>query len=164
MEISCDKCVHLNSSLSLRLSQLQNDDIRERSHLFEGRYENIYLNEQRIPQLIEIKALARDLAADILGMDASCLAVGCWLNDMGPGSVTLSHAHDDYDELLSGVYYVTVPENSGELVLHHEGARISIIPEAGNFIFFSPGMPHEVTRNYSEQHRLSLGFNFGPSG
>lgn len=96
-------------------------------------------------------------------MDSERLQAGCWLNAMPPGSVTLLHSHDDDDELLSGVYYIQVPDRAGRLVLHHAGGRVTVEPEAGKFVFFDPAIPHEVTRNESAQTRLSLGFNFGPT-
>ena len=146
-----------------RLNALQSADILRRSHLFEGRYENLYLNEKRIPQITRLRELACQHAAEVLGLKPEALTAGCWLNDMPPGSVTLTQCHDDDDELLSGVYYIDVPEHSGHLVLHHEGEQVSVTPEAGKFVFFSPAIPHEVTRNASTRHRLSLGFNFGPA-
>ena len=81
---------------------------------------------------------------------------------MAPGDVTTAHTHDDDDELLSGVYYVRVPENSGKLVIHEAGRREEIEPEQGMFIFFSPQTLHEVTRNDSDEIRVSVAFNFGP--
>ena len=88
---------------------------------------------------------------------------------MPPGSTTTLHTHDDADELMSAVYYVNVPENSGRLVIHEKkdgvGSRkIEITPEAGDFIFFKPDVAHEVTRNNSAQSRLSIAFNFGQPG
>ena len=80
---------------------------------------------------------------------------------MPPGSMTTLHTHDDYDELLSGVYYVRVPEDSGDLIIHHASEKIVISPTTGDFIFFNPDTRHEVTRNNSRQHRLSIGINFG---
>jgi len=85
---------------------------------------------------------------------------------MPPGSTTLIHSHDDYDELLSGVYYVSVPENSGNLIVHDTTDKkskeyIEITPQAGEFIFFKPDVRHEVSRNNSDEYRLSIGINFG---
>ncbi len=136
----------------------------KKTHLFEGRYENIYLNEQHISELKPLINHAITLAESILNVQN--LRAGYWFNYMPPGSMTTLHTHDDYDELLSAVYYVYAPADSGNLIIHNEGENQTeeiIIPEAGKFVFFKPDVRHEVTRNNSTQHRLSIGINFGPS-
>jgi hypothetical protein len=145
------------------LDNYQRDDIRK-THLFDGRYENIYLTEREIPVLAELTAEAIKHAEKILQLKN--VRAGFWFNFMPPGSSTTLHTHDDDDELLSAVYYVNVPEGSGNLVVYDKtdtpGPRkIEIVPEESEFIFFKPDVPHEVTRNNSMQSRLSIGFNFG---
>jgi uncharacterized protein (TIGR02466 family) len=145
------------------LNHYQREDIRK-THLFAGRYENIYLTEQHIQALGPLIAEAIHHAEDILQLEK--LRAGFWFNFMPPGSTTTLHTHDDDDELLSGVYYVEVAENSGNLVLYDKSGRHAprkheITPVAGEFVFFGPDVPHEVTRNNSTQSRLSIGFNFG---
>jgi len=95
----------------------------------------------------------------LLGIDK--VTAGYWFNHMPAGAVTTLHRHDDDDELLSAAYYVTVPENSGDLIIHTESGPLRIQPEAGSIIFFYPDVAHEVTENRSDQNRLSLGINFG---
>ncbi len=156
-------------------------DVRK-THLFGGRYENIYLDERHIPELALLIDNATRLAGEILGLDG--LRAGYWFNFMPPGAVTLPHTHDDDDEMLSGVYYLeapansgelilhhdkilrqpgiaTRPANSGELILHHDTGQETITPEAGLFVFFSPRVRHEVSENRSTKNRLSIGMNFG---
>lgn len=130
-----------------------------RTHLFNGRYENIYLNETHIPELTELIDEANMLASSLLNQQD--LRAGFWFNHMPPGSITLPHRHDDDDELLSAAYYVSIPENSGELIVHAKPENIHIQPKAGMFIFFSPDAVHEVSKNMSTYHRLSIGINFG---
>ena len=147
------------------LHHYQRDDIRK-THLFEGRYENIYLTEQHIPALGPLIAEATSHAEGILRLKN--LRAGFWFNFMPPGSTTTVHTHNDDDELLSAVYYVAVTEHSGNLIIYEKSnmpaaEKIEITPEAGEFIFFKPDVPHEVTRNNSAQSRLSIGFNFGQS-
>jgi ectoine hydroxylase-related dioxygenase (phytanoyl-CoA dioxygenase family) len=86
---------------------------------------------------------------------------------MPPGATTTLHTHDDDDELLSAVYYVYVPEDSGNLVLYDDSKtdssekRIEVESRTGDFIFFKPDIRHEVSKNCSTEHRLSIGINFG---
>lgn len=133
----------------------------ERSHYFAGRYENVYVPEARLPSLHPVLAAARRGAAEFLQRPGLQLAMGFWFNDMGPGHVTLPHRHDEDDELVSAVYYVDVPENSGELVLTQHAVTTRVTPRAGRFVFFPPDVLHEVTVNRSTGSRLSIGMNFG---
>jgi hypothetical protein len=80
---------------------------------------------------------------------------------MPPGAVTTVHSHDDYDELLSGVYYVSVPQNSGNLIIQQQNRQYVITPQQGMFVFFAPDALHEVSENMSAEDRLSIGINFG---
>ena len=145
------------------LNHYQRDDVHK-THLFDGRYENIYLTEQHIPALGSLIIEATKHAEDIVQFKN--LRAGFWFNYMPPGSTTTLHTHDDDDELLSAVYYVAVTENAGNLILYEtsdmpEPGKIEITPVAGEFIFFKPDVPHEVSRNNSSKSRLSIGFNFG---
>lgn len=145
------------------LHNYQRDDIRK-THHFNGRYENIYLTGEHIPQLNTVIKQARSQAE--MALNQKPLRVGYWFNFMPPGAVTTAHRHDDYDELLSGVYYINVPENSGKLLLQDNNPSsdhdtVTITPQAGLLVFFKPDVMHEVTENMSGRNRLSLGMNFG---
>ena len=145
------------------LDQYERDDIRK-THLFEGRYENIYLDENHIPQLQPLIEEATERATQVLqqeGIAVSKLRAGYWFNYMPPGATTTLHTHDDDDELLSCVYYVTVPDNSGNLIIYDGKEKIEIDSQTGNFVYFKPDVRHEVSRNNSTEHRLSIGMNFG---
>ena len=135
-----------------------------RTHFFGGRFENVYLNLEQVPEMAGVMAQARELAAEILELDPAGLAAGLWFNAMEPGQATLPHSHDDAYELLSGVYYVEVPEDSGSLVITEGRLRTTVSPEPGMFVFFPADAVHEVTRNLSELRRLSVGMNFGAAG
>jgi hypothetical protein len=70
---------------------------------------------------------------------------------------------DEDDEILSGVYYIDVPPDSGKLVLIDGVRREELQPRAGMYVFFAPETLHEVTCNESGRARISVGFNFGPA-
>ena len=157
-----DDSKNINTVLSTGyFENIDNEDIK-RSHFFEGRYENIYITKEIIPQLNTIIDAAIEHTANILNLDKNSLKAGLWFNAMEPGHVTLAHRHDDDDELLSAVYYISVPENSGELILHYKNFTTQVTPEAGMFVFFPPDISHEVSKNNSSEIRLSLGINIGP--
>lgn len=149
----------LNEALLKGFVAHQHDADVRRTHLFNGRYENIYLTPEQIPQLQALLEEACEHASRILGVDE--LQAGCWFNHMPPGATTTLHSHDDDDELLSAVYYVSVPANSGCLIIHQHGRQYEIAPEEGKFVFFAPDVVHEVSENRSDRERLSIGINFG---
>ena len=129
-----------------------------KTHFFNDRYENIYLDEEQLPMLADLKAQARAQAEAILGRPVR--KMGCWCNAMGPGAETTLHSHDDDDEALSGVYYARVPEGSGKLIIYRDGQPLEHDSQAGQWVFFSPRTPHAVGINQSEGLRLSIAFNF----
>ncbi len=155
---------NLNTEILKKFLSHKDDAEVKKTHLFEGRYENIYLTEKQIPELVPLITETKNLAEDIL--KNKNLRVGFWFNYMPPGSSTLIHSHDDYDELLSAVYYVHVPENSGNLIIYEtqkndQQEKLEIEPHTGEFIFFKPDVHHEVSKNHSNEHRLSIGINIG---
>ena len=158
--------IKLNTEIVRKFLVNQNNIDVRKTHLFEGRYENIYLTDQHIPELQLLIKEAIYLAQDILNV--TNLRAGYWFNYMPPDSVTFIHNHDDYDELLSAVYYVQVPVDSGNLIIYDttedkDEEKIIIEPHVGEFIFFNSDRNHEVTKNKSSENRLSIGINFGLS-
>lgn len=143
--------------------QLREQDLIRRSHFFGGRYENLYLQRERIPAIGRVLVQAENYASTLLEKPGQKLRCGFWINDMGPNESTTEHDHDDYDELLSGVYYVQVPPDSGELVIVDQHSRTFVTPQPGMFVFFAPNVLHSVNLNQSGERRISIGMNFGPA-
>ena len=100
-----------------------------------------------------------------------------WVNVNHPYSYNAPHTHPN--SYMSGVYYVKVPKNSGDLVLKHPSnlqsiftpsgviksyneyncSKWNITPEAGKLIMFPSWIEHEVAQNLSGEDRLSIAFN-----
>lgn len=152
----------LNQQLLDGLKRHIDDKNTRKTHLFFGRYENIYISSKQIPQISDILDSVVEIAAEILKRPPDELKAGLWFNVMNPGDKTTLHKHDDDDELLSAVYYIKVPDNSGKLVIGKEPALTKLTPQEGLLAFFPPNMPHEVTENLSQESRVSLGINIGP--
>lgn len=155
------KCFELNPSVLNDFESLTDDDFKEKTHMFNGRYENLYVDAMNISGLDKIINTAIENAAMILNVEKNNIKYGYWLNAMKPGDVTTAHTHDDDDELLSCVYYIKVPEDSGNLILTQNNKKTVVKPEEGVFVFFSPEILHEVSPNNSNETRLSIAFNFG---
>lgn len=157
-----DKADDINSRLLSSFYKHLDDEDNKCTHFFDNRYENIYISSEKIPDKSLILDAAIETAGTILDMDISKLQAGLWFNAMQPGNSTTAHRHDDYDELLSAVYYVKVPENSGELILTVNNFTTHVTPREGMMVFFPADMIHQVTENKSNDMRLSLGINIGP--
>lgn len=160
--LDCTDCLELNAELARAILLLSEEAFDRRTHFFHGRYENLYIDVDKLPglKLILGKGLAK--ASEILGLSIDEVKFGFWLNIMHKGDVTTLHRHDDNDELLSAVYYVQVNKDSAMFRLHHQDAVEEVIPVAGRFMFFNPALPHEVSEQRSDEPRISIGINFGP--
>ena len=106
--------------------------------------------------------------------NAECNIVAQWANVNCPGSSNIVHHHGDCD--FSGVYYVRVPENSGDLLVHnfeapnnnlskvftnttHTSTGHRVEPEEGLIVMFPGNLKHSVTTNRSNEDRVSIAFN-----
>jgi hypothetical protein len=159
--ISIPDAESLNRSILQRFWILRDDPNTRRSHFFHGRFENIYIPRGQMPEILPLITLAEQAASTIL-QRTEPLRSGHWFNWMGPGHCTSLHTHEEDDELLSAVYYLTVPEHSGDLLLESAPFSIRLHPAPGMLALFPPSLPHAVECNKSDQHRLSVAFNFGP--
>jgi uncharacterized protein (TIGR02466 family) len=104
-----------------------------------------------------------------------------WININGNHDYNLIHDHQN--SILSGVYYVSVPEdNMGDLVLHRGdnmeffmtskvekeftmSNALSATKQAkeSTFYLFPSWTKHHVERNESNKERISIAFNFVPT-
>jgi len=94
-----------------------------------------------------------------------------WMNVNEPGNSNVKHRHTD--GTFSGVIYIKVPENSGDIVFHRENMffgslmyitpktkpAISLSPQEGGLLLFPCFLDHEVTENKSQDTRISIAFN-----
>ena len=154
----------LNASLYARFLELSATDRIRQSHHFEGRFENIYIEVADIPDMTILLNMVKQQAGQLLGVAADTLRAGFWFNAMEAGHRTTLHHHDENDELLSAVYYIRVPENSGDLILHDNDRKVCIQPQEGKLVMFAPNVLHEVTAHLGSGLRLSVAMNVGPAG
>ena len=153
----------LNTRLYARFTGLSAAGQVRQTHHVEGRFENTYIEAADIPEMATVLHEAKQQAGRLLGMPAETLKAGFWFNAMQAGQRTTLHHHDENDELLSAVYYIRVPEHSGNLVLYEADRKISVPPREGKLVMFSPAVLHEVTIHLGTGLRLSAGMNIGPA-
>ena len=163
-ELTLEEPDKLNTCLYERFMDLSGTDRVRQSHHFDGRFENIYMEEADIPDMATVMNVLKQQASQLLDIPVESLKAGFWFNAMEAGHRTTLHHHDENDELLSAVYYIRVPENSGDLILYDDDMRVSIQPQEGKMVMFSPKLLHEVTAHRGSGLRLSVAMNVGPVG
>lgn len=109
----------------------------------------------------------------------SNLVLGNWWININ-GKYDYNEPHDHQNSVLSGTYYVQVPEeNMGDLILHRGDnaeffltskvereqtmANAMAIPcpvKESMFYLFPSWVKHSVERNESDKERISIAFNF----
>ena len=100
-----------------------------------------------------------------------------WINVNGRGSFNLPHVHPF--SLVSAVYYVDVPKDSGRLVFENpiqqhdyvmkpdiverfngiNSGYWNVEPETGDLIIFPSWLRHWVEPNNTDENRISIAFN-----
>jgi len=90
-----------------------------------------------------------------------------WTHLVEPNQSTMFHTHQDPGPPgLSFVYWVTVPEKSGELIgiIQVDKYRHfhKIEPKAGDLVVFPTYLPHMTARNCSNKTRISISGNYYP--
>lgn len=107
-----------------------------------------------------------------------------WVNLHHEGDRAASHVH--VNSMFSGVVYLEVPENSGDLIFSlpsmfptcttntvnldivdpnlYNMREFPIAPEQGMIVIFPSHIPHYVTASRSPLHRYSVAFNYFVKG
>ncbi|MEJ2329834.1 MAG: hypothetical protein P8Z33_08195 [Gammaproteobacteria bacterium] len=156
-----DEHENMDNRIRHAYARLREHPETRKTHLFHGRYENIYPPRTEFPEIEPLLEWILENGRNHLDHDSNELGIAFWFNEMQPGDKTTLHTHNDGDELLSGVYYLEVPEGSGDIIFHFTGETASFTPAAGDLFLFSPALPHEVGENRSHNVRLSVAFNIG---
>lgn len=104
---------------------------------------------------------------------------GMWYNINPPGASNNAHNHPGCD--LAGIFYVKVPEDSGDLILINPHNFIEsnyihainpmspleyhkVTPVEGRFVMFPAHMTHYVRTNNSKSDRMSVAMNLKITG
>ena len=86
-----------------------------------------------------------------------------WFNINPPGSYNCFHTHGGNPmPIYSGVFYISVPEDSGNIVFVDGSTEFAYEPVDGDIIMFPPDLQHGVEPNLSDYNRMSMAFNILP--
>ena len=103
--------------------------------------------------------------------------VTSWVNLHRKGDRAQIHNHTN--SIISGVWYISSPKNSGKLLVYNEKMLFGkflefpvekfnefnssfrgFTPQKGDLILFPSDLKHDVTPNKSDEERFSLAFNY----
>ena len=121
-------------------------------------------------------AFARELHLDLERRKLKLDSI--WINVLEPNGVHTGHIHPH--SVLSGTYYVDVPNNASALKLEDprhammmaapgrtedapesERSFVYIAPKAGEVLMWESFVRHEVPMNQAKKARVSVSFNYG---
>lgn len=125
----------------------------------------------------DLTIFVNDVAARHTG--ANNLKLGNWWININ-GKYDYNMPHDHQNSVLSGVYYVSVPQpNMGNLILHRDDTAeyfltskverqstasnmlsVECPVEESKFYLFPAWTKHSVERNEGDEERISIAFNF----
>ena len=139
------------------------------SHKINNRWENQYLDFDYVREVNYVFRKACHLSRDLiknrlivpnkgLGFDRDEF----WFNIAKPGESTGWHDHKK-GSILSGVYYLKVPQNSGNICFRIKQDKkwyfYEIESRENMLLLFDSKLEHSVTKNLSNQKRVSIAFN-----
>ena len=97
--------------------------------------------------------------------NSQSIIASMWGNISSKYNYNHAHIHDtDYifrNNLLSGVFYLQTPINSGDITFHSPtmSEMASFEPSPNMLLIFPSSLVHAVNQNLSEEDRISLAFN-----
>jgi len=139
------------------------------SHKINGRWENQYLSIEFFPQIKKIFYFACKVGREIIDIplviphkEMGLPIDEFWFNISKPGESTGWHDHKNRS-LLSGVYYLKVPDNAGNINFREKNGdqfhEWQIRSQTGKMILFHSNIEHSVSKNRSKDNRISIAFN-----
>jgi uncharacterized protein (TIGR02466 family) len=139
----------------------------------EGGWQSQVLNWNALdwltPLMIQIKQEVEPLYSEYGAINASSFKY--WINVNEPTHSNVRHRH--VGSLFSGVMYIKVPKNSGNIIFHRDNLHIAffhaitkknrpvieLTPQENGLLIFPAFLEHEVTPNLSNETRISIAFN-----
>ena len=176
--VYCKKIKFNLNELSNFCFELQNKDRGRVISNIGGWQSNDILNEYQI--IIDLKKIILkhiNTYAKEFNLKKELKISNLWININGYKDSNMVHLHTK--SIVSGVFYVKVPKNSGNLTFHnptedfmstifdnniseynkHNSSIWSFIPQENLLFLFPSHYRHSVTANMSKEKRISISFN-----
>jgi len=142
-----------------------------------------YQSPQTLQQVEELRPLFEYICqigfkaiSDLDFIECDIAITSAWLNvNDSRQCMNIEHVHG---EVLSGVFYLVAPEESGKLIISNPSLNrmwkgcelttsknqftaetIRIAPEEGSIVLFPSYLPHSVSTNNHDEERISISFN-----
>jgi uncharacterized protein (TIGR02466 family) len=128
--------------------------------------------EELKPLFAFIAELAEAIGKEMPAIQTNMIE-SVWVNFSSKGNTNLRHVHGN--SVLSGVFYVDVPQGSGNLIVERaDNAGLvwnmdnrtpqtcesqQYVATTGKLILFPSWLPHRVTETFCEDTRISISFN-----
>ncbi|MEQ9316204.1 MAG: TIGR02466 family protein [Henriciella sp.] len=146
------------------------DDLPERAPAFEALAADLMKHALRFADELHWELPKKGLSLDAI-----------WVNVLGEGGSHSGHIHPG--SVISGTYYVAVPEGAGDI--RFEDPRLAMMmaapplqdevpdalkrfvyvtPKPGDILMWESWLRHEVMAGRTEEPRISISFNFGLAG
>jgi hypothetical protein len=90
--------------------------------------------------------------------NATSTPTAVWFNISPKNAHHRWHSHGGASSI--GVFYIQIPESSGNIEFKHKDKIISIAPYEGLLLIAPAGIQHQVLPNNSNHDRISMAFNF----
>jgi uncharacterized protein (TIGR02466 family) len=180
---------NLNAELEVAALSLSRDDAAGikwcQKHGYAGYTSYASLNDlawripafKRLERILDKHALAFAKALHWDIKDGRPVCDSLWVNVLPEGGSHTGHIHPN--SVISGTYYVKVPEGAGPIVYEDPRlarmmaapprkktapaefkSHVSLRPEAGSVLLWESWLRHEVPLNRAEGERISVSFNY----
>jgi uncharacterized protein (TIGR02466 family) len=177
MSVYPDYEEHKETFLSC-VRNFKNNNLQENKSNVSGYHspETLQTQEELRPLFQYVCEMAIQATQDLNFIDNNIFLTSAWVNFNDTRQCMNSeHVHG---EILSGVFYLKVPPESGKLVISNPGMNrlwggiqlvsqknqftgemMKIEPEEGSIILFPSYLPHSVETNNHDDERISISFN-----
>ena len=122
-------------------------------------------NSQQLNQFKEFLPLTnfiKNLVKENLNKSVSFKDTGMWGNISSTTHYNTIHKHSNPIKWLSGVYYLQVFPDSGNITFYDDLFlnNLEYTPVVGDLLIFPGSSPHAVKPNNNSKDRVSIAFNF----
>lgn len=168
--------------LMKQIYDMRDTDPRGREISNRGGWQSQEINGNDVAELRDTIFPLLDKTTSDYGFDTKGKAFtfgNAWANINKRGDTNMAHIH--HGAYLSGVYFVSAPENCGDLIFYRDfneqfiiesnapikeytplsGGMVKHTPKTGRLVIFPANLVHSVEAGDCDEDRISVAFNIG---